>query len=433
MPNKKVLIITYYWPPAGGAAVFRVLKFVKYLKKSGWEPLVLTVNEAESSQNDHSLAAQIPADLMVHKTSSFEPSKWIGKVSGGTSSNVPVGAAMQSSKKGLISKFITNVRLNFFIPDAKIGWIPFATQKGMKIIEEHNPDIIFSTSPPPSVHLIAKKLSDNSGIPWVADFRDPWTSIYYYDHNTQSEVARSKNQKLEREVLEKANAITVVNNGFFDNQLTEKHRPKFTKIANGFDAEDLPVSSSKSEQKFVIRYLGHFKNNQFPLALQKWLVLISSNQSLAQKVKLEFIGYIDPENKAKLSIPEIKVPIRYTDFVPRSEAMKLMAEADALLLCIGGNQSKKYGLSLKLFDYLMHQKPVLGFGPVDGDASKILMDTGVGKMFEYEDLEGVSKFMDLILDDAFELKPNGKIIQQFSVESLTKELVTVFESVIDND
>ncbi len=429
MPNKKVLIVTYYWPPAGGAAVFRVLKFTKYLRKNGWEPFILTVNNPESSQFDLSLITQIPDDLNVQKTSSFEPSKWISRINASGAQKTPVGAALQTSDASFFKRLITNIRLNYFVPDAKIGWIPFATREGLKIIKEHKPDIIFSTSPPPTVHLIANDLSQKTGLPWVADFRDPWTNIYYYDDNQINKKAIDKNLSLEDKVLSKASAITVVNHGFFSNNYLSLLNDKSTRITNGFDADDLPQIEKNKTDSFVIRYLGHFKNNQFPTALVEALNQLATEVP-SKKLILEFIGYVDPGNKAALSDVNEKITIQFKEFVPRNEAMKLMASADALMMSIGGNQEKKYGLSLKLFDYIMHQKPILGFGPVDGDAASILKETNLGKMFAYEDVPGVSAFLKSLLSSDFDLQPNEANIQKYNVKNLTNTLISVFKSVI---
>ena len=429
MKNKKVLIVTYYWPPAGGAAVYRVSKFVKYLRKLHWEPIILTVKQPESSQYDYSLLNELPDDLKVIKTRSIEPTLLLKKITGKDLTHTPVGAVMQSSNKGLLSKFLTYIRLNFFVPDAKIGWLPFAVAHGKKIIDHENPSIIFSTSPPPTVHRVAKKLKDWSGLPWVADFRDPWTNIYYYDNFEQSKKALEKNKRYEFETLETADFLTVVNHGFFDESLEKKYGDKIYQISNGFDPDYRPDQQpfrSDSDQ-FIIRYLGHFKNNQFPIALKEWLVLASKKPDLRKKVRIEFIGYVDDANKDMLSGENINIEIEYKPFVSRQKAMQLMTDADALLLCIGGDQSKKYGLSLKLFDYLLHQKPVIAFGPVDGGAAEILNKTNAGKMFKYDDIENLTLYLELLVSGNFDLSFDSEKANSYSIPVLTQQLVKVFE------
>lgn len=432
MSLKKVLIVTYYWPPAGGAAVYRVTKFCKYLIQNDWEPIILTVNEAESSQSDQSLLKELPEGIKIFRTSSIEPTVIAKKLTGSNISGAPIGAALQTSSQSFKSKLLSFIRLNFFIPDAKIGWIPFAFSQGKKIIEQEKPDLIFSTSPPPTVHLIAKKLKTWSNIPWVADFRDPWTNIYYYDNFAKENKATKKNAHLENECLSAADKITVVNNGFFNSNITDRFKTKFVKISNGFDPSDSihRHSPSPEDETFTIRYLGHFKNNQFPIALKDWLLTISENHELSSRIKIEFIGFVDEQNKDELSDPAIKVDINYKDFVDRDEAMKLMSTSNALLLCIGGGQSKKYGLSLKLFDYLLHQKPIIGFGPVDGDAAEILRKTNAGKMFKYKDLDGLSDYMTSLIHQKKEFIFDSETASEYSVPLLTDKLINVFNSLV---
>ncbi len=428
MKNNKVLIVTYYWPPAGGAAVYRVTKFCKYLSRNGWEPVVLTVNESESSQQDDSLLKELPENIKVYKTRSFEPSQLINKISGSKNGGTPVGAVLQTSSKSFKSRILSFIRLNFFIPDAKIGWIPFAVSKGEEVIRNEQPSLIFSTSPPPTVHLIAKKLKEKTGLPWVADYRDPWTNIYYLQSDEKKTKAKIKNKKLETECLEAADALTVVNHGFFEDDFERKESLRITRITNGFDPEDYPASNSKKENDhFTIRYLGHFKNNQFPIALKEWLIQVSENQILREKVRLEFIGYTDPKNRAELQDPNIRIPIIFRDFVDREQAMDLMASSSALFMSIGGDQKNKYGLSLKLFDYLLHGKPILAFGPIDGDAAYILTETKAGKMFAYNDFEGVSTFLSELVDSPGDKAVDVSLRKPYSVPELTKRLIDVFE------
>jgi hypothetical protein len=182
---KKVLIITYYWPPAGGPGVQRILKFAKYLPDFGWQPLVLTVSKGEYPALDKSLYKEIPQEAEVFKTKSFEPNLLYKKFVGlDQDASIPI--SVLSEEKSSLKKSLAHwIRINFFIPDAKIGWQPFAITEGKRIIENHQPDIIFSSSPPPTVHLIARRLKKYARLKWVADFRDPWTDIHYYENQNR--------------------------------------------------------------------------------------------------------------------------------------------------------------------------------------------------------------------------------------------------------
>jgi hypothetical protein len=192
---KKVLIITYYWPPAGGPGVQRVLKFVKYLPELGWQPLVLTVKKGEYPAIDETLAKNIPPECKVFKTNIFEPSDLYKRFLGmDDKAKIPT-AVLADNNPGLKKQIANLIRLNFFIPDAKIGWKKFAVEEGLKIIETEKPDLIFSSSPPPTVHLIAKKLAAKTNLKWVADFRDPWTDIHYYEKQPRLFFAKYLDRK----------------------------------------------------------------------------------------------------------------------------------------------------------------------------------------------------------------------------------------------
>ncbi|MCK4715587.1 MAG: glycosyltransferase, partial [Candidatus Marinimicrobia bacterium] len=207
---KKVLIITYYWPPAGGPGVQRVLKFAKYLPEFGWQPIILTVKNGEYPAIDNSLQKEIPANCKVYNTFSIEPN-FVYKKFTGMGSDEKIPTAVLAAENTNWKKRLANwIRLNLFIPDAKIGWIPFAVRKGKKIIKAEKPDIIFSSSPPPTVHLIARKLAKWSGIKWVADFRDPWTDIYHYNDVKRSAWSLNRDKDKEKEIVTSADEIITV-------------------------------------------------------------------------------------------------------------------------------------------------------------------------------------------------------------------------------
>ena len=196
---KKVLIITYYWPPAGGAGVQRALKFVKYLPQFGWEPIVLTVENPDSPTEDLSLLEDIPKECKVYKTKSLEPFEVYKKFTGRKSNEkIPGDILLKSDNVSLKDKLAKWVRVNLFIPDAKIGWKKYAVKKGSEIIRTENIDLIFTTSPPQTVALIGRKLAKLTGVKWIADFRDPWMEIVYYQNLNRSKITKAIDTSLEK-------------------------------------------------------------------------------------------------------------------------------------------------------------------------------------------------------------------------------------------
>jgi hypothetical protein len=269
---KKVLIITYYWPPAGGPGVQRILKFAKYLPDFGWQPIILTVKNGEYPAIDESLINEIPNNCRVFKTNSIEPNNLYKKLIGIKSNqNIPV-AVLAEKHQSLKKKIANRIRLNLFIPDAKIGWKPFAVKKSKQIINEFNPDLIFSSSPPPTVHLIAKSLKKYSNLKWVADLRDPWTDIYYYHNLKKSKISTRLDKNLELSVFKSADLLCTVSKDLANIFAGKKPGLDIKIITNGFDPDDLPdISLKEKYKKFTIAYAGKLNVQQNPNNL--WQVL----------------------------------------------------------------------------------------------------------------------------------------------------------------
>ena len=257
---KKALVITYYWPPAAGPGVQRFLKFCKYFKDFGWDPIVLTVENGSYSSTDSSLAKDIPQNTRVFKTKSFEPFQVYNRLRGEKGKTVPVSLIGIKEDKRYIQRLSLFIRANFFIPDARKGWRPFAVKKARKIINEIGIDAIITTGPPQSTHLIGLDLKKEFGIPWVADFRDPWTNVYYNRFFPRTKKTENKDRKLENAVLETCDAITVVSNGLANEFRDRASRVEI--IYNGFDHADIPAQEEFATEKFTLEYIGNLKPNQ---------------------------------------------------------------------------------------------------------------------------------------------------------------------------
>ena len=204
---KKVLIITYYWPPLGGAGVQRVLKFAKYLPEFGWQPIVLTVENGDAPVIDKSLFTDIPKECKIYKTKAFQPYNIYKKFTSKPADEKIPSDVLIKKNNSLKEKLSNWIRLNVFLPDAKVGWIPFAFKEGLKIINKENIALIFSSSPPHTVQLIAKKLAKKTGLKLIADLRDPWMELIHYQANKRAFFAKFIESKLERGALDSAEEI----------------------------------------------------------------------------------------------------------------------------------------------------------------------------------------------------------------------------------
>ena len=436
---KKVLIITYYWPPAGGPGVQRVLKFAKYLPEFGWQPIILTVKKGEYPAIDETLEKDVPDCCKVYKTNSIEPNFLYKKFTGmKPDEKIPVAVLAEKSQNWK-KKLANWVRLNIFIPDAKIGWFPFAVKKGKEIIKKEKPNIIFSSSPPPTVHLIAKKLAKWSKIKWVADFRDPWTEIHYYENQERIKISQKLDSKYEKEVLNNASVITSISQLYIEDDFAKKvSSKKCINIPNGYDESDFSNFSHKRTQKdtkkFVIMHLGAVGQERNPTNLFKAIkVLASSGKINTKKFSLVFVGNIDSSVKTSIEEYEISEFVEMVSYLPHNEALEYTQQASIMLLLVTQSERNRRILPGKTFEYMRTGKPILALGPIDGEVARIITHTNTGTVISYDNFGKIynSLLSFYSLWEKGMLKKYGLInkILLYSRENLTKKLVSVFEDI----
>lgn len=434
MARKKVLIITYYWYPFAGVGTYRISRFAKYLAKSGWEVVILTSKKAAAGMTGEP-DDPILSECTVYRSNIIEPTGLLssGKKQSQKTSNPSI---FYQKNKDWKSKLAVWARLNLMIPDAKFTWKWFAVPLGKKVIKKENPDLILSTSPPPTTNLIAKKLAKWSSLPWLADFRDPWTNIYYYDENPQSNWSRSQNKQLEAETLQSADKITLVNNGFFPGH-EEDIADKSTVIPNGFDPDHIFKNRTfdSKNTKFTIRYFGSLKANQYPKAFINALQEIAEEQpEVAQNIFFDFYGSIDPQIKKEMNSLSAKISMEFNDFISHEMMMEKVQTADLLFLVIGKTKNSKFVLSTKVFEYMISGNPVLGIGPLDGSAAELVKKAKIGQFFSHQDSEGIKKILLQLAtekqDEKSHFEPNQSIINQYNFRYLTQKLEHIMNSLI---
>jgi len=437
----KVLIITYHWPPAGGPGVQRVLKFARYLPRFGWEPLILTVARGEYPARDETLLRQIPAEMRIFKTRSLEPFSLYKRVTGLSEDESIPTAVLAESQGDWKKKAAHWVRLNLFIPDAKIGWLPFALSAGKSIIDQYQPAIIFSSSPPPVVHLIAKRLKNKYRLKWVADFRDPWTDIHYYEDQKRLKATELIDHKLEFSVLRTADAVSCISR--LDIELDFSHKisqAKFFNIPNGFDEADFtglePVRAPEGIFNFI--HLGAVGRERVPHLLIKSIRRLADEKSITPAdFVLTFIGKVVPALADACEAHQVESFIRYIPYLPHREALEQAAGADALLLLITQSKMNLRILPGKTFEYMRLKKPILALGPSDGEVARILRNTKSGDVIEYQDEEAIYRHLYQLINEAKQNKNAGPSntsgIERYSRENLTGELAALFNSLSKGD
>jgi len=427
---KKVLVITYYWPPSGGAGVQRVLKFVKYLSQSGVEPIVLTVDEKKASYAvlDATLLKDIPSDVKVYKTSSFEPLQLFSAVFG--KDKIPHAGFANAGKGKPGSKLLRFIRGNFFIPDARKGWVKHAYRKAAALIKEQGIDTVFISSPPHSSQLLGLKLRKQFGVKWIADMRDPWTDIYYYKDLMHTAMASRVDNAYEHAVLESADEVLVVSDDIkrmFAAKLANGAEKKIHVIPNGYDESDFLLTRSSPADKFLVTYTGTIAESYNPEIFFKTIKsLVVKNPSI--KIEIHFVGILSASVKHMAEQFGLVTNCKFTSYVSHEEVIKLMMSSTCLLLVIPEVKNDKGILTGKLFEYLASRKPIIGIGPSGGDAATIIDNCKAGKMFDRTEEKQLEDYVSSLLEQwklSKDLDLKDDSYKQYSRKELTKKLVEI--------
>jgi glycosyltransferase involved in cell wall biosynthesis len=428
---KKVLIITYYWPPSGGGGVQRWLKFVKYLKRFNWEPIVFTPSNPESPSVDLSLLDEVPKDTLVIRNKIWEPYSFYKQFTGRKKED-KIQTAFLSEKKGkfhFLEDIAVWIRGNMFIPDARKYWIRPSVKLLSAFLTEHEVDAVVTTGPPHSAHLIGLHLKEKLGIRWLADFRDPWTNIDYYQALKLGPHADRLHHQLEKRVLEQADAVTVISPGM-KREFLEIVNRDYEVIPNGFDEEDtLPqrhVTVDRSH--FTLAHIGSLTKTRN--AENLWEVLnelTSLRDDFAAKLEIKNVGKIDMDAVASLKKHNMEAYLKRVDYMPHQEVIAEQMKASVLILLINNTPNAKLILTGKIFEYLASGRPIICIGPPDGDAAEIIRQTKSGSVFDFTETKSLKKEI-LRLFDNFSSgseTTKSKEVQQFERKNLTFQMAGV--------
>jgi len=348
---RKVLIITYYWPPSGGAGVQRWLKFSKYLREYGWEPVIYTPENPEAPAVDHSLENDIPEGITVIKLPIFEPysayKRFVGMKPG---EKVNAGFLQEKEKPGRAEGFAVWLRGNFFIPDARRFWINPSVKYLKKYLKENPVDVIISTGPPHSMHLIALQLNKTFNIPWLADFRDPWTGIDFYHQLKLTTFANKLHHKLEKKVLSSATEVTVISRDMMNefNGIVER---TYKLVTNGYDEEDIsPLPQNQLDVEFTVSHIGSLNSARNPVKLWKVLAeMADQNPLFAKSLKVKLVGKVDIGVIKSIEDFGLTQYLTRIEYMPHREVMNEIQKSQVLLLLINNTPNAKGILTGKIF------------------------------------------------------------------------------------
>ncbi len=410
------MIITYYWPPSGGGGVQRWLKFAKYLPEFDWEPIIFTPENPDFNIQDETLLSEVSTDLEVIRLPIWEPYQLFEKVSG---KKTPAqGLITSGRKKSLLTNLALWIRGNFFIPDPRKFWIKPSVKFLNDLIRSNEIDVVITTGPPHSMHLIGLRLKKQSDIRWVADFRDPWSKWDMLDNFKLSSVARAKHKRLEKNVLKNADEVITVSETWAA-EFKEIHERKYNVITNGFDEDDFrDVQRKENNEKFIISHFGLINDFRNPKALWPALKEIAAEE----KIEVRLYGMIEQPIVDFIKVDEVLSDIvDLRSSISHKEVIQAYADSDLLLLLLNDSENAKGHIPGKLFEYLASDRPILAFGPTDGDAAKIINEMGAGIVVGQERTNLLEELRALMSSKGSNYNTGDKL--RFSRKRLTQRLV----------
>lgn len=385
---KKVVIITYYWPPMGGGGVQRWLKTTKYLREFGWEPIIFTTQNGEASVVDEGALRQIPKGIETLKVPIWEPFGLYKKLTGKKKGEKLTPGTVSEKGASFTQKLSVWIRGNLFIPDARMFWIPPASKALNEYLATHQVDAIVSTGPPHSTHMIALNVIKKNNIPWLADFRDPWTNIDFYDQLKLTNWADQKHKRLERSVLDKANQVVTVSWSWAADFNRISGRMPMV-ITNGYDPEDFVAAGTLPlDEKFTITHAGSLNDDRNPHSLWKALAVLSKEiVGFNADLEIKFIGQVAPVALKELSEAGLDQQLNLIENLPHREVVVELMKSQLLLLPLNDTPNIDGVVPGKLYEYIGAKRPIVCIGKPTGDAAKIMMATNAGCISDFNDVE----------------------------------------------
>ena len=426
---QKVLIITYYWPPAGGPGVQRWLKFVKYLRDFEVEPIVYVPKNPHYPIIDKSFEAEIPSGITIIKQPINEPYQLAGIFSKKESKTISSGIIKDEKQQGFLQKMMLWVRGNLFIPDARMLWVKPSVKFLSAYLNENTIETIITTGPPHSLHLIGKQLKENLKLNWIADFRDPWTKIGYHQKLKLTKASQEKHLRLEREVLQTADHILTTS------FTTKKDFSKITKkpitvITNGFDDDE--VEEVMLAEKFRLSHIGSLLSERNPQELWKALQeLVAEKEDFANDLELVLAGKVSETVVSSIKEHHLGKYLIEKGYLSHEESLIQQRKAQVLLLIEIDKEETQGIIPGKFFEYVKANRPILAMGPKNWDVIRLLEETQAGKYFNYTSKEEIKQqvyaWYQEYKSGKLRVNSSAEKIEQFHRKKLTEKLANVIQ------
>lgn len=422
----KVLIITYYWPPAGGSGVQRWLKFVKYFQQYDIKPIVYTVDNPNYVIIDKTLQNEVPTSVQILKQPIKEPNNILSHFSVGKNQT---SAGFLDAKPSLLGKIFQYIRANFFIPDARKFWIKPSVKFLSDYLSRNTIDVLITTGPPHSLHLIGLQLKRKLGVKWIADFRDPWTEIDYFHQLPLTEKSIKKHCQLEKEVVSNADYVLVVGKTMKANYL--KFNQNIEVISNGFDTGK-SAPNIVLDKKFTMVHIGMMNEDRNPIILWKVLAeIITENETFSHDLHIKLIGKCADEVIRSIQKNNLESNLELIEYLPHKQVINLQKSAQVLLLPINNVPGAKGIITGKIFEYLQAKRPILTIGPTDGDLAEIVKSTNSGTIVDFSDVKTLKRVL-LELYNNYKnrnLNVQSTNIEQFNRKNLTGRVAEIINKV----
>jgi len=426
--QKRVLIITYYWPPSGGSGVQRWLKFAKYLPEAGWEPVIFTPENPDFDLKDETLLKEISPNLEVIRFPIWEPYQLFAKVKKQGKSHP--GRILEQQKKGFLEKAAIWLRANLLVPDPRLFWVKPSVQFLNQLLQEGQFEAIITTGPPHSIHLIGQKLKKKHDIPWLADFRDPWSQWEFLDTLPMLSFIRGRHEALERKVLRQADVVVTIS-PTFQRDLEKLSGRKIELITNGYDPADIP-SDFKPRPKLAkslhLVYTGIIDAIRNPLPLMQ--ALKAEFEVGGEEVSWTFVGKVSEQVQQQVEADSwLQTHIHFAGYVPHHQVFEFYSHTDALVLILTDTKNAKGNIPGKLFEYLATGLPVLALGDPQGDSATLLSQAGAGAVIGHGDLKGMQTKLRELYASAGTQQTLGSL-EAFSRKTGSKQVAALLDKAV---